>query len=260
MSPFDINGIRIIGKYFIKLLLRLGSAFTFFIQSLYHCFVPPYYLGNVGRQIIEIGFFSLPIVGLAGIFIGAVIVLQSNLSGPLINPEQIIPKLVTVTIIKELGPVFISFMMVGKVGSSIAAEIGTMRITEQIDALTTLNINPFKYLIVPRILASVIVFPVLIICADLIGMFGGYITAVFEFNHNMNIYVKYTAQFFNMHDFITGLVKATAFGVIISVSSCYYGYYCREGARGVGIATTSTVVLSSVLITLANYLITLIHA
>ncbi|AAW71205.1 ABC transporter permease [Wolbachia endosymbiont of Brugia malayi] len=260
MSSFDINGIRIIGRCFIKLLLRLGSAFIFFIQSLYHCFVPPYYLGNIAKQIIEIGFFSLPIVGLTGIFIGAVIVLQSSLSGPLISPEQIIPKLVTVTIIKELGPVLISLIMVGKVGSSIAAEIGTMRITEQIDALTTLNINPFKYLIAPRILASVIVFPIFTICADLIGIFGGYITAVFKFNHNLNIYIKYTTQFFNMYNFITGLIKATAFGAIISVSSCYYGYHCQEGARGVSIATTSTVVLSSILIILANYMITLIHA
>ncbi|MDR1261341.1 MAG: ABC transporter permease [Rickettsiales bacterium] len=260
MNSFNINGIRIIGRCFINLLLRLGSAFIFFIQSLYHCFTPPYYLSNIARQIIEIGFLSLPIVGLTGVFIGAVIVLQSSLSGPLISQEQVIPKLVTVTIIKELGPVLISLIMVGKVGSSIAAEIGTMRITEQIDALTTLNIDPFKYLIAPRILASVIVFPILTVCADLIGIFGGYITAVFEFNHNVNIYVKYTAQFFNMDDFITGLIKATAFGVIISVSSCYYGYHCREGARGVGIATTSTVVLSSILIILANYMITLIHA
>ncbi|MGL9733234.1 MAG: MlaE family ABC transporter permease [Wolbachia sp.] len=123
-----------------------------------------------------------------------------------------------------------------------------MQITEQIDALTTLNINPFKYLIAPRILASIIVFPIHIICADLIGIFGGYITAVFEFNHDVNIYIKYTAQFFNINDFITGLIKASAFGVIISVSSCYYGYHCREGARGAGIATTSTVVLSFILI------------
>ncbi|MGL9725308.1 MAG: MlaE family ABC transporter permease [Wolbachia sp.] len=260
MNSFDINSIRIIGKYFINLLLRFGSAFIFFIQSLYHCFAPPYYLSNLIKQIIEIGFFSLPIVGLTGVFIGAVIVLQSSLSGPLINQEQIIPKLVTITIIKELGPVLISLIMVGKVGSSIAAEIGAMRITEQIDALTTLNVHPFKYLIAPRILASVIVFPILTICADLIGIFGGYVTAVFEFNHNLNIYIKYTAQFFSMYDFITGLVKAIAFGAIISVSSCYYGYHCREGARGVGVATTSTVVLSSILIILANYMITLMHA
>lgn len=202
----------------------------------------------------------MPIVGLTGVFIGAVIVLQSSLSGILINQEQVVPKLVTITIIKELGPVLISLIMVGKVGSSIAAEIGTMRITEQIDALTTLDINPFKYLIVPRILASVVVFPILTVCADLIGIFGGYVTAVFEFNHNLNIYIKYTAQFFNMYDFIVGLMKATAFGAIISISSCYYGYHCREGARGVGIATTSTVVISSILIILANYLITLMHA
>ncbi|WP_438456337.1 MlaE family ABC transporter permease [Wolbachia endosymbiont of Kerria lacca] len=260
MSSFNIDSVRIIGRCFMNFLLRIGNAFVFFIQSLYHCFIPPYYFSNVARQIIEIGFFSLPIVGLTGVFIGAVIVLQSSLSGILINQEQVVPKLVAITIIKELGPVLISLIMVGKVGSSIAAEIGTMRITEQIDALTTLDINPLKYLIVPRILASVIVFPILTVCADLIGIFGGYVTAVFEFNHNLNIYIKYTAQFFNMYDFIVGLMKATAFGAIISVSSCYYGYHCREGARGVGIATTSTVVISSILIILANYLITLIHA
>ncbi len=140
MSFFDINSVRIIGWYLINFLLRLGSAFIFLIQSLYHCFVPPYYFSNVAKQIIEIGFFSLPIVGLTGDFIGAAIVLQSSLSRSLINQEQIIPKLVTITIIKELGPVLISLIMVRKVGSSIAAEIGTMRITEQIDALTTLNI------------------------------------------------------------------------------------------------------------------------
>ncbi|MDD9331784.1 MAG: ABC transporter permease [Wolbachia sp.] len=260
MDFFDINNIRIIGKYFINFLSSLGKVFIFFIQSLYHCFIPPYYFSNIARQIIEIGFFSLPIIGLTGIFIGTAIVLQSSLSGQLINQEQIIPKIVTVTIIKELGPVLISLVMIGKAGSSIAAEIGTMRITEQIDALTTLNINPFKYLIAPRILSSVMAFPMLTICADLIGIFGGYVTAVLEFNHNFNIYIKYTAQFFNAHDFITGLVKATVFGAIISISSCYYGYHCREGARGVGVATTSTVVLSSILIILTNYMITLIYA
>ncbi|MBV0899940.1 MAG: ABC transporter permease [Wolbachia endosymbiont of Fragariocoptes setiger] len=244
----------------MSFLSKLGHAFIFFIQSIYHCLVPPYYFSNIVKQIIEIGFFSLPIVGLTGIFIGAVIVLQSKLSGVLINQEQIIPKIVTITIIRELGPVLISLIMVGKVGSSIAAEIGTMRITEQIDALITLNINPFKYLVVPRILSSIIVFPILIICADLIGILGGYITAVLEFNFNTNIYIQYTVKFFSMKDFFTGLVKSTAFGAIVSISSCYYGYYCREGARGVGIATTSTVVLSSTLIVFTNYIITLIYA
>lgn len=240
--------------------MKLGNAFIFFIQSLYHCFVPPYYFSNIIKQIIEIGFFSLPIVGLTGIFIGAVIVLQSSLSGSLINQEQIVPKIVTITILKELGPVLISLIMLGKAGSSIAAEIGTMRITEQIDALTTLNINSFKYLIAPRILASIIMFPIFTICADLIGIFGGYITAAMEFNHNFNIYVKYTVKAFKAHDFIVGLIKGTVFGLIISILSCYYGYYCQEGARGVGVATTSTVVSSSVLIIFTNYMITLFYA
>jgi phospholipid/cholesterol/gamma-HCH transport system permease protein len=260
VSFFDVNSIRIIGRYFINFLLKLGNTFIFFFQSLYHCFIPPYYFNNIVKQVIEIGFFSLPMVGLTGIFIGAVIVLQSSLNVSLINQEQIVPKIVTITIIKELGPVLISLIMVGKAGSSIAAEIGTMRITEQIDAMTTLNINPFKYLIAPRILASIIVFPILTACADLIGIFGGCVTAVLEFNHNLNIYIKYTAQFFNMYDFLIGLVKAIVFGAIISISSCYYGYHCREGARGVGVATTSTVVLSSILIILTNYMITLIYA
>jgi len=257
---FYINSVRIIGRYFINFFLKLGNAFIFFIQSLYHCFVPPYYFNNIIKQIIEIGFFSLPIVGLTGIFIGAVIVLQSSLSGPLINQEQIVPKIVTITILKELGPVLISLIMLGKAGSSIAAEIGTMRITEQIDALITLNINPFKYLIAPRILASIIMFPIFTICADLIGILGGYITAAMEFNHNLNVYIKYTVQAFSEYDFIVGLVKATVFGLIISISSCYYGYYCQEGARGVGVATTSTVVSSSVLIIFTNYMITLFYA
>ncbi|HCE59709.1 MAG TPA: ABC transporter permease, partial [Wolbachia sp.] len=177
MNFFNINSIRVVGKYFINFFLKLGNAFIFFIKSLYHCFVPPYYFNNIIRQIIEIGFFSLPIVGLTGIFIGAVIVLQSSLNSSLINQEQIVPKIVTITILKELGPVLISLIMLGKAGSSIAAEIGTMRITEQIDALTTLNINPFKYLIAPRILASIIMFPIFTICADLVGILGGYITA-----------------------------------------------------------------------------------
>jgi phospholipid/cholesterol/gamma-HCH transport system permease protein len=257
---FNINSIRVVGKYFINFFLKLGNAFIFFIKSLYHCFVPPYYFNNIIRQIIEIGFFSLPIVGLTGIFIGAVIVLQSSLNSSLINQEQIVPKIVTITILKELGPVLISLIMLGKAGSSIAAEIGTMRITEQIDALTTLNINPFKYLIAPRILASIIMFPIFTICADLVGILGGYITAAMEFNHNFDIYVKYTVKAFKAHDLIVGLIKGTVFGIIISISSCYYGYYCQEGARGVGVATTSTVVSSSVLIIFTNYMITFFYA
>ncbi|MDN5248284.1 MAG: ABC transporter permease [Wolbachia endosymbiont of Tyrophagus putrescentiae] len=259
-SKVNLFDVRIIGRRFINFLSKLGNAFIFFIRSIYNCFVPPYYFGNIVRQIVEIGLFSLPLVGLTGVFIGAVIVLQSSLNGPLINQDQLIPKIVTITIIKELGPVLISLIMIGKAGSSIAAEIGTMRITEQIDALTTLNVHPFKYLIAPRILASVIVFPILTVCADLIGMFGGYITAAAKFDHNLNTYVKYTVLSFDMYDFIIGLVKSTVFGAIISISGCYYGYHCWRGARGVGFATTSTVVSSSMLIILTNYLITLIYA
>ncbi|OEY87100.1 ABC transporter permease [Wolbachia pipientis] len=256
MNFFDI---RIIGRYFINFLLTFGNAFIFFIRSIYHSFIPPYYFSSIIRQVIEIGFFSLPIVGLTGIFIGAVIVLQSSLSSTLINQEEIIPKIVVITIMRELGPVLISLIMVGKAGSAIAAEIGTMRITEQIDALITLNVNPFKYLIAPRILASLMVFPILTTCVDLIGIFGGYITAVLQFDHNLSVYIKYTMQFFDMHDFITGLVKSTVFGSVISIVSCYYGYHCQEGARGVGFATTSTAILSSVLIILTNYVITLVY-
>lgn len=252
--------VRDLGRYFIKFLLKLGNVSIFFIQSLYHCFAPPYYFGNTIKQIIEIGFFSLPIVGLTGAFVGSVIVLQSTFNNPLMNIEQVLPQIVTTLIIKDLGPILISFILIGKAGASIAAEIGTMRITEQVDALITLNINPFKYLIAPRILASVVVFPILTICSDFIGIFASCITAVVEYNHNLRTYTNYSIEFFSMYNFTIGLMKSIVFGMIISISSCYYGYHCQEGARGVGIATTSSVMLSSILIIFTNYIITLAYA
>ncbi|WP_333023777.1 MlaE family ABC transporter permease [Wolbachia endosymbiont of Pentidionis agamae] len=253
------NFLSNIGKYFLEFLSGLGRITIFFIQSIYYCFIPPYYFNIIIRQIIEIGFFSLPIVGLTAFFIGAVTVLQSSSSGIELDPSFIIPKVVTIAIIRELGPALISLIMIGKIGSSIAAEIGVMRVTEQIDALKSLNVNPFQYLVAPRLIASIIVFPFFVLCADLVGIFGGYITAIVKLNQNPNIYIRNTINFFHAYDFFIGLKKAIIFGGIISIISCYYGYFCKEGAHGVGFATTSTVVLSSVLVILLNYIITLIY-
>lgn len=248
------------GQYSINFLSFIGEMFIFFIRSICQCFLPPYYFHILSKQVIEVGYFSLPIVGLTSIFIGAIIVLQSGLNPPIINPDSIIPYIVVTSITRELGPVLIGLIIAGKVGAAIAAEIGTMRISEQIDALITLGVNPFKYLIAPRVIALIITLPILITCANLIGIYGGYLVAVFELHYSPDIYIKHAIKSLNMCDFILGLIKACVFGAVISLVSCYYGYHCKEGARGVGIATTSAVVLSSIFIILLNYIITLTYS
>ncbi|GHM58851.1 MAG: ABC transporter permease [Candidatus Mesenet longicola] len=248
------------GKYSINFLSSIGRMFIFFIKSIYQCFLPPYYFHALLKQVMEVGYFSLPIVGLASIFIGAIIVLQSGLNPPIINPDSIIPYIVVTSITRELGPVLIGLIIAGKVGAAIAAEIGTMRISEQIDALITLGVNPFKYLIAPRVIALIITLPILITCANLIGIYGGYLVAVFELHYSPDIYIKHAIKSLNMYDLILGLIKSFVFGAVISLVSCYYGYYCKEGARGVGVATTSAVVLSSIFIILLNYIITLTYS
>ncbi len=248
------------GKHSIGLLSSVGKMFIFFAKSIYQCFLPPYYFHLLKKQVMEIGYFSLPIVGLTSIFVGAIIVLQSGLKPPIINPDAIIPYIVVTSITRELGPVLIGLIIAGKVGAAIAAEIGTMRITEQIDALITLDVNPFKYLVAPRVIAAIITLPILITCANLIGVYGGYLVAVFELHYSSDLYIKYAIKSFNINDLTLGLIKSIVFGAVISLVSCYYGYCCKEGARGVGMATTSAVVLSSVFIILLNYIITLIYS
>ena len=159
-------------------------------------------------------------------------------------------------ITRELAPVLAGLMVAGRIGAAMAAEIGTMRVTEQIDALTTLSTNPFKYLIAPRLIAGLVTLPFCVLAADVIGVFGGYLVNVHKLGFNPSIYLKSTWNFFKPIDVISGLIKVGVFGILIYLTGCYHGYHSKSGAQGVGAETTNAVVSASILILCTNYLIT----
>jgi phospholipid/cholesterol/gamma-HCH transport system permease protein len=205
---------------------------------------------------VEIGYYSLPVVGLTAIFTGMVLALQSYTGFARFSAESAIPNVVVVSITRELGPVLAGLMVAGRVGASMAAEIGTMRVTEQIDALDTLATNPFKYLIAPRLIAGLTMLPILVLIADIIGVFGGYVVSTQKLGFNPTSYLQNTWDFIEAQDVISGLVKAAVFGFLVTLMGCYHGYSSRGGAQGVGTATTNAVVSASILILSFNYFIT----
>jgi phospholipid/cholesterol/gamma-HCH transport system permease protein len=164
--------------------------------------------------------------------------------------------IINMTVVRELGPVLAATMLAGRVGSAMAAELATMRVTEQIDALTTLSTDPLRYLVLPRLLAGLITLPMLVLVADIIGVFGGYLVGIYKLGFNPEAYLNRTQQYLETNDVVSGLVKAAAFGFIVALMGCYHGYYSRGGAQGVGQATTYAVVSASILILVFNYLIT----
>jgi len=251
-----MNFLAIIGQKTIEALSKLGHITIFALTSLSHCLRPPIFPNLIWKQMIEIGFYSLPVVGLTAIFSGMVLALQSYTGFSRFNAESAIANVVVLSITRELGPVLAGLMVAGRVGASMAAEIGTMRVTEQIDALTTLSTNPYKYLIVPRLLAGFLMLPILVFVADVIGVFGGYLVATYKLGFNPNIYIAKSIEILEAIDVISGLVKAAVFGLIISLMGCYHGFYSNGGAQGVGNATTNAVVSASILILTANYLLT----
>ncbi len=245
-----------IGRAFLALLAVAGRLTLFAASGIMHAVRPPYYPRLIGKQMLEIGYFSLPVVGLTALFTGMVLALQSHSGFARFNAESAIATVVVLSITRELGPVMAGLMVAGRVGASIAAEIGTMRVTEQIDALTTLSTNPFKYLVAPRLIAGLVTLPVLVLLADIIGVFGGYLVGVYRLEFNPANYIKLTWQYLETLDVVSGLVKAAAFGFIVTLMGCYHGFNSKGGAQGVGVATTNAVVSSSVLILGTNYFIT----
>ena len=182
----------------------------------------------------EVGIKSLPVVLITGMFTGAVLALQSYIGFSRFNAETFVGSVVALSMTRELGPVLTGLMVSGRVGSSMAAELGTMQVTEQIDALYTLAVNPIQYLIVPRLLAAFIMMPVLVIFTDMIGITGGYIVSVKMLGSNPYSYLERTWNFLQFNDIYSGLLKACVFGIIIAIISCYQGFYTRGGAEGVG--------------------------
>jgi phospholipid/cholesterol/gamma-HCH transport system permease protein len=245
-----------IGRAFLAFLAQIGRLTMFTWAAVSSCFRPPIYGYHIAQQMLRIGYFSLPVVGLTAFFTGGALALQIYLGGNRYGAEAIVPQIVVLGITRELGPVIAGLMVAGRVAAAIAAEIGTMRVTEQIDALTTLATNPIKYLVVPRLIAAVVTMPILVAIADSIGVFGGYVVSTQSLGFSGGIYLKNTVDFMTHADVVSGLYKAAAFGFIIALMGCYNGFHSRGGAQGVGAATTAAVVSSSILILAANYLLT----
>ncbi len=251
-----MNFLAAIGRTFLGFLAATGRLAVFTGITLGHCVRPPIYWRLLGRQLVDIGYYSLPVVGLTTLFSGMVLALQSYTGFSRFNAESAIATVVVLSMTRELGPVLAGLMVAGRIGASMAAEIGTMRVTEQVDALTTLSTSPFKYLVVPRVLAGIISLPFLVLIGDIIGVFGGYLVGVHKLGFNAGTYLKSTFDFLEVQDVVSGLVKAAVFGFLIALMGCYHGYHSGRGAQGVGRATTNAVVSASILILISNYLIT----
>ncbi|TMJ70840.1 MAG: ABC transporter permease [Alphaproteobacteria bacterium] len=245
-----------VGAAFLTFVTASGRLAVFAGLALATAFTPPFYPGVMLRQMVSIGYFSLPVVGLTAVFTGMVLALQSYTGFSRFSAEGAVATVVVLSVTRELGPVISGLMVAGRVGAAIAAEIGTMRVTDQIDALTTLSTDPLRYLVLPRLLAGVITLPMLVLVADIIGVFGGYLVGVYKLGFNPQAYLNGTWQHLETIDLVSGLVKAAVFGFIVALMGCYQGYHSRGGAQGVGRATTYAVVSASILILLVDYLIT----
>jgi len=244
-----------LGSLVIRFIEESGRIMLLFIKTLMWIFRPPLNLKNIVRQMEEVGVNSIPVVLIMSIFTGMVLALQSYTAFRRFNAEAFIGTVVALSMVRELGPVLSGLMVSGRVGAAMAAELGTMQVTEQIDALYALATNPIKFLIVPRFLAALFVMPVLVILADIIGIIGGYLVSVILLGTNSTIYIKRTWDYMELEDIYTGLLKACIFRIIIATISCYQGFSTRGGAEGVGKATTRAVVLSSLIILISNYFI-----
>lgn len=245
-----------LGRTLLAGLEAIGRVALFTVRAVLMALQPPYYPRLIGKQMIEIGYYSLPVVGMTAIFTGMVLALQTYTGFSRFNAATAIPNVVVISICRELGPVLAGLMVAGRIGAAMAAELGTMRVTEQIDALTTLSTNPFKYLIAPRLIAGLTMLPLLVAVADVIGVFGGYLVSVYKLGFNPGTYLKNTIDFVEFIDIFSGLVKAAVFGFLVALMGCYHGFSSRGGAQGVGKATTNAVVTASILILIANYIVT----
>ena len=248
--------IRNIGEASLSFMAAVGKISLFTFAAVRWSVAPPFYGRQLGRQILDIGFFSLPVVGLTTLFSGMVLALQSYTGFARFSAEDTVATVVVLSVTRELGPVLAGLMVAGRIGASMAAEIGTMRVTDQIDALDTLSTRPMQYLVAPRLVAGTLCLPLLVLIGDIIGVLGGYLVGVYQLNFNPSLYLSRTLQYLEFSDVTLGLVKAAVFGFLIALMGCYHGYNSGRGAEGVGVATTNAVVSSSILILIANYLVT----
>lgn len=257
-SPVDgvLDFLAGVGGTLLNFFAATGRLARFTGTSLYHCVTPPFFPRLLLRQVIDIGYYSLPVVGMTALFTGMVLALQSYTGFSRFSAEGAVATVVVLSVTRELAPVLAGLMVAGRIGASIAAELGTMRVTEQIDALQTLSTNPYKYLVAPRLIAGTFMLPVLVLIADIIGVMGGYVVGVYKLGFEPGNYLSKTWQYLVADDVLSGLYKAAAFGFIVTLMGCYHGYNSKRGAQGVGSAVTAAVVSGSILILVTNYFMT----
>lgn len=245
-----------LGRQVLSGLAALGRISAFAGSAISHLFRPPFYFREFWHAVLHVGYFSLPVVGLTALFTGGALALQIYAGGARFSAEAVVPSIVAIGMARELGPVLGGLMVAARVASSIAAEIGTMKVTEQIDALVTLSTNPLKYLAVPRVLAATLAVPILVGVGDSIGIMGGWLVGITRLDFNSATYIKNTVDFLETWDVLSGMIKGAAFGFIVALMGCYFGMTSGRGAQGVGAATKSAVVAASVMILAANYILT----
>lgn len=251
-----MNAAQAVGRATVGIAREVGAASLFGLRGVLAAFSSPVYFGQLGRQLINIGYFSLPVVGLTAVFIGAALALNIYAGGARFNAEQFVPQIVVLGIVRELGPVLAGLMLAGRVSAGLAAEIGTMRVTEQIDALSTLSTDPMRFLVAPRLIAGVISMPLIVLVANIIGVMGGFLVATGSLGFNGSVYLRNTLNFIEATDVMQSMTKAAVFGFIITLMGCYHGDRSKGGALGVGRAATNAVVSATVLILAANYIVT----
>lgn len=245
-----------IGRLTMAALASVGRVALFGGRSVSHIVRPPFYPREFLQALMTIGWFSLPVVGLTALFTGGALALQIYSGGARFNAESVVPSIVAIGMTRELGPVLGGLMVAARVASSIAAEIGTMKVTEQIDALVTLSTDPLKYLVTPRLLAALLVMPLLVAVGDSIGIYGGYLVGVHQLGFNASNYLQNTVVYLQAWDVLSGMIKGAVFGFIVALMGCYYGMQSGRGAQGVGRATKSAVQAAAISILAANFLLT----
>jgi len=245
-----------IGLVFIHIFEETGLWFRMLWRTFVWAFRRPFEGKEWLKQMVRLGVDSIPVVVLTSLFTGAVLALQTYNGFRRVHAENFVGSVVSLAMLRELAPVLVALMVTGRVGSSMAAEIGTMRVTEQIDALKALAVDPIQYLFVPRVVSGLVMLPLLTILGDALGIYGGYLVAVKLMEANPVIYSQNTYQFLSMNDLWSGVIKSGAFGLILTLTGCVRGYYTTGGAEGVGRATTAAVVEASLIILLADFFLT----
>ena len=244
------------GRPFVLVVEEFGKVFLLLVSAINWLLRPPFRFRVVFKQMEFVGVYSLTVVAITGVFTGMVLALQTYYGFRMFGGESLVGATVALSMTRELGPVITALMVTGRAGSAMAAELGTMRVTEQIEALYTMSVNPIQFLVVPRIIAGILMLPVLTTISDFIGVVGGYFVGVKLLKINSGIFMARIIEFVELEDIFNGLIKSACFGLILSLVGCYKGFYTSGGAEGVGRATTQSVVISSVAILISDYFLT----